>query len=150
MIVRPPIRTRGPAGPSRTRGIRKIPLSLSAAISPSRNPSSLRFMSPSIRGDAQDHLAALAPDHPPKGLLVPGEREGVGDDRPDLGSHLGPRQERSRPSPGAVDLTPDDPLERHPAEDDVLGVALEGHGPLARQAEEDHLAAAPDGAQSGV
>src|SRR5882724_1847900 len=125
MISRPSMRTRGPAGPPSALGIRKIPFSLSEPISASRKPLSLGFMSPSHRADAQDHLPALPADHLAEGVLVRGKREGMGDDREDLGPDFGAGGQRPGASPRVVDSPSDDPLERDAAENDVLGVPLD-------------------------
>src|SRR2546427_13148386 len=98
-------------------------------------------MSSSLRGDTQDHLAALPLDHLAEGLLVTGEGIGVRDHRPYPGPHVRQRHERANLAPGGVDLATDDPLEGHASEDDILGVSLDDNGSLLRQAEEDHLAA---------
>src|SRR2546422_11423996 len=99
----------------------------------------------SILADTQDHLAAVAADHLRERLFVTGEREGVSDHGADLRTDVGPGHQLTGPRPGAVDLAADDSLQRHPAEYDVLGIALEGDRLLLRQAEQDHLAPAAHG-----
>src|SRR5436309_14958089 len=99
----------------------------------------------SILADTQDHLAAVTADHLRERLLVTDEREGMSDHGADLRTDVGPGHQLPGPRPGAVDLAADDSLQSHPAENDVLGIALQGDRLLLRQAEQDHLAAAGHG-----